>query len=97
MDNSPENAETYFNALKDEDAAEWTEMCIYDNVETKGKLMTFHRTYKYTDPNDAFLPVKWDVYVIFDDATGKVAVVSSWLAFSTYANIEEVVNSIRFK
>lgn len=97
MDNSPENAETYFTALKDEDAADWRETCIYENVETKGKLATYHRTYKYTDPNEAFLPVKWDVYVIFDDATGKVAVVSSWFAFSAYSNIEEVVNSIRFK
>ena len=72
-------------------------LTIYENVETKGKLATYHWTYKYTDPNEAFLPVKWDVYVIFDDATGKVAVVSSWFAFSAYSNIEEVVNSIRFK
>ena len=97
MDNSAENAETYFNAMKDEDVAEWSETCIYDNVDTKGKLVTYHRTYKYTNPNEYFLPVKWDVYVIFDDATGKVAVVSSWLAFSAFCNSEDIVKSIRFK
>lgn len=96
---SEAHADEYFLVLQhDNIIVNWSENLVLEDVEKRGMLTIYHRTFIYADPDEQYSNIVFDIFVVFDKETGKVALMrDGFLLGCVNSQINDILNSLRFQ